>query len=229
MTKSETHRLFVFFLKTIALFFGGSLVIMFVLIDPNTGCDDVAFRDIPTDETNEFSMEADLISFNNKMRILNSDGGNIGSFIKVTDGGRTKFRYRYIDNDGLYDVYKEEYVMANIEKKSVVGADRYTINRCDGTGIEYRYEERALSIDSVHYDLYKNDTLIGTSDESNIVLCKSDINMEDIDGTILATLSRSCSNSIFRDKWTIHNNHPDIVENYVVAFIGYLTTLKENE
>lgn len=227
------------------------LVIVFIFTDANIECSDKPFVDIRnyTDfksqcitnmsGTNQicvptvvFFMEENLISMKNQMRILvNADSSDdpdiqVGTFIEKVDPKSSDFRYRYKDLEK-----DREFVVGSIDKKRFLSQDRYIFTRCDTntSNHTYRLEQKVITFDDIEYELYKNDILIGESSEDILTLCKSAIQLVDIDGTLLATLERGCAESFLRDRWKVTNYQPDLVDDYVVGFLGYLTTLREKK
>lgn len=243
---------------TFIKFIGGILVgafllviLLLIVVPGDLDCDDVPFKDINyvpdqcetiqvnitssngtkndiVNKTNcnetvtEFLLEEKALTFRKEMKIQDLDERNIGSYLERVDGGTTKYRYKYIDD-------REEYVVGQIENRQIGDAHRYFLSRCDNTGQVFRLEEKIVRLDNIEYKLYKNDTLIGETSENIIAICKPDISLVDLDNKPLATLSRGCSDSTFIDRWMIINFQNDLVDNYVVGFIAYITTLREND
>ena len=230
------------------------LVIVFILTDANIECSDKPFVDIRnyTDFESQcitnmsgagnnqiclptvvFFMEENLISMKNQMRILVSANNDqeiaVGTFIEKVSAGSSDFRYRYKDLEK-----DREFVVGSIDKKRFLSQSKYILTRCDeknssNNNHTYRLEEKVITLDNIEYLLYKNDVLIGESSEDILTLCKSAVQLVDTDGTLLATLERGCTESFLRDRWKVTNYQPDLVDDYVVGFLGYLTTLREKK
>jgi hypothetical protein len=230
------------------------LVIAFILTDANIECSGKPFVDIRnyTDFENQcitnissasqiclptvvFFMEENLISMKNQMRILvnkrdDSKDVYVGTFIEKVSAGSSDFRYRYKDLEK-----DREFVVAEIDKKRFLSQSRYILSRCTvnandvnkNTSSVFRLDEKVITFDDIEYELYKDDVLIGESSENSLTLCKSAVQLVDNDGTLLALLERGCTESFLRDRWKVTNYRPDLVDDYVVGFLGYLTTLRE--
>ena len=226
------------------------LVIVFILTDANIECSDKEFVDIRdyTDfksqcitnmsNTNQiclptvvFFMEENLISMKNQMRILVSTNNDqeiaVGTFIEKVSAGSSDFRYRYKDLEK-----DREFVVGSIDKQRFLSQSKYILTRCtvnneENSNHTYRLEEKVITLDNIEYLLYKNDVLIGESSEDILTLCKSAVQLIDNDGTLLASLERGCTDSFLRDRWKVTNYQPALVDDYVVGFLGYLTTLRE--
>lgn len=224
------------------------LIIIFIFTDANMECTDKNFVDIREytnfksqciiNNTNQicistvvFFMEENLISMKNQMRILVSadrDGDpdiHVGTFIEKINPKSSDFRYRYKDSDK-----DREFVVGSIDKKRFLSQDRYIFTRCDSSNNDtYILEQKVITIDNIEYELYKNNILIGESNEDILTLCKSAIQLVNTNHTILATLERGCAESFLRDRWKVTNYQPDLVDDYVIGFLGYLTTLREKK
>lgn len=233
------------------------LVIAFILTDANIECSGKPFVDIrnytnfenqcitnmsygnkDTNGTKNiclptvvFFMEENLISMKNQMRILvnskdRSEDIGVGTFIEKVDPKSSDFRYRY------KDLKKDrEFVVGLIDKKRFLSQDRYIFTRCSNDSADrnntYRLEEKVITFDDIEYKLYKNDILIGESSEDILTLCKSAVQLIDNQGNLIALLERGCAESFLRDRWKVTNYRPDLVDDYVVGFLGYITTLRE--
>lgn len=200
------------------------VIIIFLIIVPNdTECSNVTFNDIFSNFNGtmvQFSLEQTTITFRKEMKILDEHDKSIGSYFEMVDGGSIKFRYKYINSK-----IGDSHIVGKIEKKPFLTVDRYFMERCDGSGSKYRLEQKVSNVDDIEYNLFKNNTLIGETSESNPLLCKSNIELINDNGTI-AKLNRGCG---LIDKWNVINYRNDLVDTYVIGFIGYITTLKEIE
>lgn len=77
------------------------------------------------------------------------------------------------------------------------------------------------------YTIYKNGAQIALSNKLSLI----DTNMQIVDnnGNVLATMTRNVFSSFVTDKWNVVNNRPDIIDNWVAAFIPSLVTIKMRE
>ena len=216
----------------IVIFLG---VIIFLIIVPSSkDCADVPFRDIEgsndtcfvtsdcEDIKSEFFMEQNLLTFRNEMQIFNFRNKKIGLYFQKVDIRDKEMRYAYIDENN------NENVVGKIRKQGFLSATKYTFERCDGTGSEYRLEEKVITLDDVDYKLFRDNKLIGETTSQQFSLCNADISIVGLDGKLLALLSRKCKQSFLRDKWVILNYNLSLIDNYVIGAIGYITTLREN-
>ena len=234
-----------------------SLIILFIAIDSNVSCSDKPFVDIRyylnyesscdeylmnissvQDELNIlnscnstptiFYMEENLVSSKKEMFILIETGKIVGSFVRknessVSNDFSYKYRYKDLQEDRFFTV-------ANIDDNGLLSQNKYELSRCINStnSTVFRYEEILFNFNKIGYQLYKNDILIGESSEDIYSICKPDIYLIDIFNNPLASLTRGCINSIFRDKWNVINFKPELIDDYVIGFLGYITTLNEN-
>jgi len=125
----------------------------------------------------------------------------------------------------------------------------FEISRCSGKGDKYHLEQHWFNFGSIDYDLKKNEVLIAQPSKEIWFTCKPDIAMANMEGKTLATVDRSCGESFFLDKWKIQNynnltlapangnqsavvfhiDQKEYIENYVLGFIAFLTTVAETD
>lgn len=204
-------------------------------IDINAGCKNISLNITGVGENNftyvnkstcnssvsEFKMEEVALTFRKEINILDKNNNRIGSFFERVDGGTIKYKYKAIvSND-------EEYVVGQIENVPFGSIDRFFLSRCDETGSVFMLEEKYITIDELEYKLYKDDILIGKTNDDVVALCKPKLSLVGLDNKPIAILGRGCS-SMFVDKWNIINFQDNIIDNYVIGFIAYITTLNEN-
>jgi hypothetical protein len=77
------------------------------------------------------------------------------------------------------------------------------------------------------YTIYKNGAQIAVSNKLSLI--DTDMQIVDNNSNVVATMTRNAFSSFLTDKWNIINNRPDIIDNWVVAFIPSLVTIKMRE
>jgi hypothetical protein len=164
--------------------------------------------------------------YKSEMKIEDMDDDVLGSYVMIDDGKDNKFLYIYRDDED------KEYVMAKIKKSSLLAQSKYELARCDGTGDEYEYKEIVPLNpidDSRNYQLFRNNDLIGETGLDDIYLCKPGITIQKYNSTeVIAELTRSCDSLIVGDQWKVMNYDFDI-DNYVIGFLAFITTLNDSE
>jgi len=176
-------------------------------------CTEAEFHDCPS----VFRMEEQYFTTRNRLKIFDVGGNEIGSF--TTQPSFTKTVYSYHDYTGK--------VVAQAVKSAF--SFTYRIGRCSegAVGAGYELERIFFTIGTIEYNLRKNGVLIGNPAKKTLFTCRPDVVIEAPNGTVIATASRSCAGSFFTDDWTL-TNYDSNLENYVVGFIGYITTQQEN-
>jgi|AntRauTorckE6833_2_1112554.scaffolds.fasta_scaffold15250_3 hypothetical protein len=235
---------FLFWLSVVVFIVGSLFLIIFPgdldcsdysFIDINGGCKNIILNITGIGENNftyvnkstcnstvsEFKMEEVALTFRKEINILDNNNNKIGSFFQIIDGGNVKYRYKAIISNS------EEYVVGQIENIPFGGVSRFFLSRCNQTGSVFILEEKSVTLDDLEYKLYKDDILIGETNDDIIALCKPDLSLVDLDNNPIAILRRGCG-STFVDKWNIINFQDNLIDNYVIGFIAYITTLNEN-
>jgi hypothetical protein len=77
------------------------------------------------------------------------------------------------------------------------------------------------------YNIYKNGTEMGVS--TKISLIDTDLTITDLKGNVLATMTRSFFGSLLVDTWQVVNHRPDVIDNWLVAYIPAMVTIKKRE
>lgn len=183
-------------------------------------CTDKTFHDIPVAK---FRVEEKFWTTRQRSEIFPYDTANmtkLGSLTNRPSVFKTAYSYR--------DMYDN--VVAQATKGSLKFS--FTIERCTQPKSFDTYELERVSFilfGRVEWKLRKNGELIGLPSKSAFG-CQPDVMIESFDGSgMLAVLDRSCQVIVFTDTWLVINYKPNILENYVVAYIAYIVTNYENE
>jgi len=126
--------------------------------------------------------------------------------------------YRYIDTKGN--------ILVTIEQEVFTWEAKYTIESCKGS--RYRLEEiwppNFFSLGyQTSYKIFRDDKLIAMS--NGFKLIDIHMNITDTKGIVLAQLTQKW----FNYNWHVVNQKPEILDNYIVAIIGALQSLKRQE
>jgi hypothetical protein len=189
-------------------------IITLSVIASQESCSSVEFKDLP----NEYYVNEEWFSLSAKSAIYDKNEKVLGAY--ATKPLSISKQYRYHDD--------KENVVGYVSADVIAMGDKYTINHCSGKGATYRLERKIFTIIDVQYDLYKDGVQIAKTSKDIFFTCKPDVVLVDMSNKFLAYVGRDCIDSWFKDKWHVFNNSTD-VENYVIGFIAYITTQKENE
>lgn len=216
-----------------------------VVQNAQESCSTSPFHDLPT----QFRVVEQYFSTRSRAKLYGYEENNnteLGSLTTRPSVFKTAYSYRDL----------ADHVVAEAEKGSFLFT--FTINQCAEAGarnvatyeLEREFfvlfgqvtvlfvatcsffsasEQTKCVFVQVNYYLRKNGTLIGKPTKNTWFQCRPDVMIEGIDGSLLAVLDRSCFGSLFTDHWRVTNYRPDLVENYVLAFIAYVTTQYEND
>jgi hypothetical protein len=162
-----------------------------------------------------FTLNSQFISFKSQMEIHDLNQKLLGYY---STKGFDMFRYLYYQNGN-------QYTGATIERALFSSA--YFISRCNSN---YNYQFIWNSdILKERFIIYKNGMLLGESLKDQFISCKPSVTVmtSGENGTVIAELNRSCGESFFSDVWKVVNYRPDLMENYALGALAYITTLNE--
>lgn len=179
-----------------------------------------AFMDLP----NTYSMEEQWFANAGSAGTLRVDNG---WGVYSTDWTLVGTRYTYRDANGQVAAQAERGFLART----------FRVTRCPPphstaatVAPEYEITQDWFDFGSIEYDLKRDSVLVARPSKSTVFQCKPDIVMASVDeDATLATIDRSCGESFVRDRWYITNYANATIENYVLGFMAFLTTVAENE
>lgn len=189
--------------------------------------------------SNSMILQEQLFSWGYQIDILTNNGNTIwGYIISTINYNPTKNTYQMKTNDDSNDA------QVTVTQNLISWTTNFEYEACspysNGTGSElityssYKVAEtieesfvNSLSGIYTTFNIYKNNVQIATSNKLSLI----DTNMQIIDnnGNILATMTRTFLGSLIVDKWIVTNYRPDVIDNWVVAYIPALVTIKKRE
>ena len=189
-----------------------SVAVTLAVINSEESCSSAPFADLPV----EFYLQETFFTARATSNVLDVNNNTIGAYATRPSVDTV---YTYHDSNGD--------VVAEIDKG--VFSWTYSMVHCDGAGNNFTVERTTLfTFTNIQYNLTRNGVPIGYPNEELLFTCRPDVVIADANGTLLATIDRTCSDSLWLDHWHVKNYAPALIDSYVLGAIAYLTTQDEN-